>query len=93
MAEDQGQGTVTTGELHDLADSNLASALIAQGVEPGDLSAGLRELSLSQYALLSIATSLREIAKLQSELNHTIYLLTAMGAEGGERNSRRKRRN
>jgi hypothetical protein len=62
MTEEQGEEDVTAGEFHELADTNLANALLAQGIDPVDPSAGQRELSLSQYALLSIATSLREIA-------------------------------
>jgi hypothetical protein len=84
VTEDQGEEAVTAGEFHELADTNLANALFAQGVDPDDPSAGRRELSLSQYALLSIATSLREIAKLQSELNAAIDRLTIGGNEVGE---------
>jgi hypothetical protein len=84
MTEDQAEEAVTAGEFHELADTNLANALFAQGVDPDDPSAGRRELSLSQYALLSIATSLREIAKLQSELNDTLGRMGGPGQEAGE---------
>ena len=67
--------------LTELKGKNMQGAL---GVDPDDPSAGRRELSLSQYALLSIATSLREIAKLQSELNAAIDRLTIGGNEVGE---------
>ncbi len=79
---------MTVGEFHDLADSNLASALLAQGMDPVDPSAGVRELSLSQYALLSIATSLREIATLQSELNSALGLLVGRGVQSVDGASR-----
>lgn len=96
MTDDQDEGSVTVGEFHDLADSNLASALLAQGMDPVDPSAGVRELSLSQYALLSIATSLREIATLQSELNNALGLLAGRSAQSVDGASRggvsRKRR-
>jgi hypothetical protein len=83
MTEDRDEEAVTAGEFHELADTNLANALFAQGVDPDDPSAGRRELSLSQYALLSIATSLREIAKLQSELNDALGRLAGPGQDAG----------